>query len=117
MNKAFKTELIFNGYMFMKKTRIPFHIIYSALQDFLHKHCFYSFLRIYYYLEKSIFVGYVMEYITAKEAAEKWDISQRRVQVLCEQGRIAGAVRLGWAWAIPKEIAKPMDARKKNCNS
>jgi len=54
-----------------------------------------------------------MEYITAKEAAEKWGISQRRVQVLCEQGRVAGAVRLGWAWAIPKKMDKPADARIK----
>jgi hypothetical protein len=52
-----------------------------------------------------------MEYITAKEAAEKWNISQRRVQVLCEQGRILGVVRLGWAWAIPKEADKPVDLR------
>jgi hypothetical protein len=55
-----------------------------------------------------------MEYITAKEAAEKWGISQRRVQVLCEQGRVVGAVRLGWAWAIPKESDKPTDVRKKD---
>ena len=61
-------------------------------------------------------MGYEMEYITAKEAADKWGISQRRVQVLCEQGRVKGAVRLGWAWAIPKGIDKPTDARKKNCN-
>ncbi len=54
-----------------------------------------------------------MEYITAKEAAKKWNISQRRVQILCEQGRVAGVVRLGWAWAIPKEAHKPADARKK----
>lgn len=52
-----------------------------------------------------------MDYITAKEAAEKWGVSQRRVQLLCEQGRVAGAVRLGWAWAIPKEADKPTDAR------
>lgn len=56
-----------------------------------------------------------MEYITAKEAAEKWGISQRRVQRLCEQGRVLGAVKLGWAWAIPIEASKPTDARKK-CN-
>jgi hypothetical protein len=55
-----------------------------------------------------------MDYITAKEAAEKWGISQRRVQLLCEQGRVAGAVRLGWAWAIPKEADKPADARSKD---
>ena len=55
-----------------------------------------------------------MEYINAKETAEKWGISQRRVQALCEQGRVEGAVRLGWAWAIPKEVDKPVDARKIN---
>ena len=54
-----------------------------------------------------------MEYITAKEAAEKWGISQRRVQVLCEQDRVDGAKRLGWAWAIPKDAPKPADARVK----
>ncbi|WP_147532298.1 helix-turn-helix domain-containing protein [Bacillus marasmi] len=54
-----------------------------------------------------------MEYITAKEAAEKWGISQRRVQILCEQGRIDGAVRLGWVWAVPKNVEKPIDMRKK----
>jgi len=37
----------------------------------------------------------------------------RRVQVLCEQGRIKGAVRLGWAWAIPKDAEKPDDLRVK----
>ena len=47
------------------------------------------------------------------KAAEKWNISLRRVQVLCEQGRIKGAVRLGWAWAIPKDAEKPMDLRMK----
>ena len=35
-----------------------------------------------------------MDYITTKQAAEKWGISERRVQVLCVQGRIKGAVRL-----------------------
>ena len=54
-----------------------------------------------------------MDYITAKETAEKWGISQRRGQLLCEQGRVIGAVRLGWAWAIPKEADKPVDARTK----
>lgn len=41
-----------------------------------------------------------MEYITANEAAEKWGISGRRVQLLCKQGRIRGARRFGWAWVI-----------------
>lgn len=54
-----------------------------------------------------------MEYITAKEAALKWGISERRVQVLCEQGRVEDVQRLGKTWAIPKESKKPIDARKK----
>ncbi|PQQ66447.1 helix-turn-helix domain-containing protein [Acetivibrio saccincola] len=54
-----------------------------------------------------------MDYLTTKQAAEKWNISLCRVQVLCEQGRIKGAVRLGWAWAIPKDAEKPYDLRVK----
>ncbi|TCX50644.1 MULTISPECIES: helix-turn-helix domain-containing protein [unclassified Dehalobacter] len=53
-----------------------------------------------------------MDYITAKEAAEKWCISERRVQILCEQGRIEAVQRLGKAWAIPKDAKKPLDKRK-----
>lgn len=54
-----------------------------------------------------------MDYMTAKEAAQKWGISERRVQVLCEQERIEGVSRLGKSWAIPKEAKKPTDARRK----
>ncbi|MFN4201165.1 MAG: helix-turn-helix domain-containing protein [Fervidobacterium gondwanense] len=54
-----------------------------------------------------------MDYLTTKQAAEKWNISLRRVQVLCEQGCIKGVVRLGWAWAIPKDAEKPDDFRMK----
>ncbi len=53
------------------------------------------------------------EYISAKEAALKWGITDRRVQVLCEQGRIDGVFRLGNAWAIPANADKPIDARTK----
>ncbi len=52
-----------------------------------------------------------MEFITAKEAAEKWGITPRRVQVLCAEGRIPGAWRLGNAWAIPVNSEKPRDER------
>ncbi len=53
-----------------------------------------------------------MEYITTKEAANKWGITERRVQAMCKQGKIPGVFRLGWAWAIPKDAAKPEDRRK-----
>lgn len=48
-----------------------------------------------------------MEYMTAKEAAEKWGITQRRVQALCAEGRIKGAERLGKIWVIPVGTRKP----------
>ena len=53
----------------------------------------------------------MMEYMTAKEAAQKWDITVRRVQVLCAQGRIQGAMRLGNMWVLPIDAKKPEDKR------
>ncbi len=52
-----------------------------------------------------------MKYITASQTAEKWCISQRRVQILCSEGRIKGVFKLGEAWAIPENAEKPIDAR------
>ena len=54
-----------------------------------------------------------MNYITAKEASEKWGITVRRVQVLCSENKIQGAVRFGNSWAIPKGSIKPKDGRFK----
>ena len=52
-----------------------------------------------------------MEYITVKDAAAKWQVSQRRVQILCSQGRIKGAYRFGKSWMIPEKAVLP-NARK-----
>ncbi len=54
-----------------------------------------------------------MEYMSAKEAADKWRISKRRVQILCSEGRIDGAMKVGIVWVIPKNAKKPEDQRKK----
>ncbi len=54
-----------------------------------------------------------MDYMTVKEAAKKWGITPRRVQVLCAQEKILGAVRFGITWAIPKDAVKPKDGRHK----
>ena len=48
-----------------------------------------------------------MEYITVKEAAEKWKVSTRRVQILCSQDRIKGAYRFGKSWMIPMTAVLP----------
>lgn len=55
-----------------------------------------------------------MDYMSINEAAEKWELSARRIQILCAQGRIIGAERLGYCWAIPKSAVKPADARVKS---
>lgn len=57
-----------------------------------------------------------MKYITASQAAERWHISQRRVQILCSEGRIDGVFKLGENWAIPYDSEKPSDARIKKEN-
>ncbi len=59
-----------------------------------------------------------MDYITTKEAAIRWKLSERRVQVLCEEGRIQGAFKVSDVWIIPKDVEKPADKRKikKNAN-
>ncbi len=53
-----------------------------------------------------------MEYMTVKEAAKKWNISERLIQKYCIAGRIAGAVKFGNSWAIPENSIKPSDPRK-----
>ena len=54
-----------------------------------------------------------MEYMTASQAAKKWNISQRRVQILCADGRVPDVFKLGEAWAIPADTQKPEDKRRK----
>lgn len=54
-----------------------------------------------------------MEYLTIDEVAKKWGIGIRRVQLLCSEGKIEGAVRFGRDWMIPKDAVKPIDGRTK----
>ena len=55
-----------------------------------------------------------MKYLSSKEAADKWGISERRVQILCNQDRIAGVIRIGSTQDIPDDAEKPKDARIKS---
>ena len=52
-------------------------------------------------------------YISVNDAATKFNISKRRVQLLCEQGRISGANMVSGVWLIPETAPKPVDGRKK----
>ena len=57
-----------------------------------------------------------VQYITVKQTAQNWGISDRRVRVLCSEGKITGAVKEGKTYKIPIDATKPADGRmKKAC--
>lgn len=53
-----------------------------------------------------------MDYMTLKEAGEKWTVSARMINYYCAKGRIPGAVKMASVWLIPKDARKPTDRRK-----
>ena len=55
-----------------------------------------------------------MEYMTIKEASEKWGISVRRIQTICNEGMVPGVMKFGREWAIPKDAQRPADKRIKS---
>lgn len=56
-------------------------------------------------------------FMSVNEAAKKWGISDRRVRILCSEGKIPGAYRQGRAWKIPVDAVKPADGRYKSSES
>lgn len=54
-----------------------------------------------------------MDIMTTKDAAELWGISIRRVQALCDSGKIPSATKIGDVWLMPKGTQKPLDGRYK----
>lgn len=57
-----------------------------------------------------------MDYMTIREASEKWNLSVRRVQTICNEGMVEGVVKFGREWAIPKDAERPSDKRIKSGN-
>ena len=55
-----------------------------------------------------------MVFLSAKEIGARWGISQRRVAILCKDGRINGAQMVAGTWIIPEGAEKPNDARIKS---
>lgn len=56
-------------------------------------------------------------YLSVREAAEKWSVSERRINQYCSEGRIPGAEKIGKAWVIPADADKPGDPRKRKNQS
>ena len=52
-----------------------------------------------------------MDYMTLREASEKWGISTRQINYYCAEDRIPGAVKMAGVWPLPKEAEKPVDGR------
>lgn len=50
-------------------------------------------------------------YLEVSEIAKKWNVTTRRVQIMCAEGQISGAVKFGRSWVIPEEAEKPVDGR------
>jgi hypothetical protein len=55
-----------------------------------------------------------MEYLSIRQTADKWEISKRRIQVLCAENRIHEAIKIDSLWAIPTDAVKPKDERVKS---
>ena len=53
-------------------------------------------------------------FITVQEAAEKWGVTPRQVQILCKEGRIAGVMRMSRIWIIPEDAKKPTGGKRHN---
>lgn len=54
-----------------------------------------------------------MDYLSIQDVSNKWNISKRRVQILCHEGRINGAKMIGNMWVVPENAVRPADARKR----
>lgn len=73
------------------------------------------YIILYYSKERIIitFGGIDMDYMTLKEASEKWGVTPRWINYYCSAGHIPGAVKMGTVWLIPKSAQKPKDGRRK----
>jgi len=81
-------------------------------RDFLFKTIDNIPILVYNVFATFILRGVVMsEYISAVDTAKKWNISRRRVILLCKTNRIPKAILIGNSWAIPADAKKPPDAR------
>ena len=57
-----------------------------------------------------------MNFVLSAVKAEEWGISQRRVAILCKEGRVPGAELVGNRWFLPTDAVKPEDPRKAKKN-
>lgn len=98
------------GYMDSHRHRLP-----VTLQTFI---CNFTaqlhILALFEQKNYNVFHGGMnMDYMTLKEASEKWGVTPRRINYYCTADRIPGAVKMATLWLIPKDAKKPVDGRTK----
>lgn len=97
-----------------KKSRVRGQYLLTLLFRYEIKVCTLDTVRLNDYNRNSMLRRAAMfDYMTAQEAAEKWNVSLRWVQRLCKENRIDGIINVNRVWLIPKDTQKPADARRK----
>ncbi len=51
------------------------------------------------------------DYKTIRQVADEWGVTVRRVQMLCNDGKIPGAIKYGKSWILPVDVVRPFDKR------
>ena len=91
----------------------PYNLLFRIMRGFIPNKRLILFRTKHIILSKSLFGGALMAGImTVKEAAKRWDVSERRIGILCQEGRIPGAYKEGRRWFIPDDAEKPVDQRR-----
>ena len=124
-NKSFKKPVFSGFFFFSSMIGKVSHAINREKQKLLPFRNDIAIIRVMEYniynISKHILNRrFVMEFMSAREAADKWGISQRRVAVLCSENRIDNATMVGNMWIIPTTAEKPIDARSvryRKCDS
>ena len=112
------SDLLFIYYSLLLKGE-DIHL-FGGVLTFFYDPIYIHFIRCFDYnkLNLYIIVAFIrrttMKYLSIKETALRWGISERRIQVLCKAGRIPGTITIGRTWGIPEEAIKPADARIKS---
>jgi hypothetical protein len=78
----------------------------------------FAVCRLLQYNKNTIYEGAgLVDYLTVKEAGDKWGVGTRIVTQYCNEGRIGGAEKKGNLWLIPKDAPKPADKRRREYKS
>ena len=111
------SDLLFINYSLLSKGEDIY--LFGGVLTFLYYPIYIDFIRCFDYNKLNFYTvasirRTAMKYLSIKETALRWGISERRIQVLCKVGRIPVTITIGRTWGIPENAVKPADARIKS---